>query len=34
MAGAGVALPSSLLAKLTHLGEPGVGVRAGDGRLQ
>lgn len=32
--GAGVALPSSLLAKLTHLGEPGVGVGAGDGRLQ
>ncbi len=32
--GAGVALPSSLLAKLTHLGEPGVGVGAGDGQLQ
>ena len=32
--GAGVALPSSLLAKLTHLGEPGVGAGAGDGRLQ
>ncbi|HET6854668.1 MAG TPA: TonB family protein [Pyrinomonadaceae bacterium] len=32
--GAGVALPSSLLATLTHLGEPGVGVGAGDGRLQ
>ena len=32
--GAGMALPSSLLAKLTHLGEPGVGVGAGDGRLQ
>ena len=32
--GAGVALPSALLAKLTHLGEPGVGAGAGDGRLQ
>ena len=32
--GAGLALPSSLLAKLTHLGEPGVGVGAGDGQLQ
>jgi len=32
--GAGVAFPSSLLAKLTHLGEPGVGAGAGDGRLQ
>jgi len=32
--GAGVAFPSSLLAQLTHLGEPGVGVGAGDGRMQ
>jgi TonB family protein len=31
--GAGLAFPSSLLAKLQHLGEPGVGVGAGDGRL-
>jgi TonB family protein len=32
--GAGVAFPSSLLAKLTRLGEPGVGVGAGDDRVQ
>jgi TonB family protein len=31
--GTGVTLPSSLLAKLAHLGEPGVGVGAGDGRF-
>ncbi len=32
--GAGLAWPSSLLSKLTHLGEPGVGAGAGEGRLQ
>jgi TonB family protein len=30
---AGLALPSSQLAKLKHLGEPGVGVGRGDGQL-
>lgn len=32
--GAGLALPSSLLARLTHLGEPGMGVGSGDGRMR
>lgn len=32
-AGAGLAFSSSLLAKLKHLGEPGVGVGRGDGQL-
>jgi TonB family protein len=32
-AGAGLAFPSSLLAKLKHLGEPGVGAGSGDGPL-
>lgn len=31
--GAGLAFPSSLLAKLKHLGEPGVGAGRGDGPL-
>ena len=31
--GEGLVFPSSLLAKLMHLGEPGVGVGRGDGRL-
>jgi len=31
--GEGLVFPSSLLAKLMHLGEPGVGVGSGDGRL-
>ena len=32
--GAGLALPSSLLARLTHFGEPGMGVGSGDGRMR
>ena len=31
--GAGLVLPSSLLASLKHLGEPGMGVGSGDGRF-